>query len=126
VKTKKIVIEVNASFAKAKDTFMTKDGVVSITPPLDEDYFIARVRLFRDQAVQIFPKFGTIGCGFAKEKDWNTNLPIGCAAGKTADHIWHNRKYKRITRKQVVKAITVLQEFCVEAGLLQRERIGTF
>ena len=57
--------------------------------------------------------------------DWNTNLPIACAAEKTADHIFHNRKYKKITRRQVIKAIRVLQAFCVETGLEKRERIGT-
>ena len=125
-KRKKTVIEVNASFAPANDTFEAKGGVlVSITPPLDENYFIARIKLYRDQAVQIFPKFGTIGCGFAKETDWNTNLPIACAAEKTADHILHNKKYKKITRKQVIKAITVLQDWCVDMGLEKRERIGT-
>jgi hypothetical protein len=125
-KRKKTVIEINASFAKAETEFEARGITVSITPPLDEDYFIARVKLYRDQAVQIFPKFGTIGCGFAKETDWNTNLPIACAAEKTADHIFHNRKYKKITRKQVIKAITILQDFCVEMGLEKRERIGTF
>jgi hypothetical protein len=125
--SKKIVIEVNSSFVKAEDEFVAKGGItVSITPPLDEDYFIARIKLHRDQAVQVFPKFGTVGCGFAKEKDWNTNLPIACAAEKIADHILHNKKYKKITRWQVIKAIRALQDFCVEAGLEKRERIGTF
>lgn|SRR5271156_3715464 len=125
-KSKKIVIEVNASFVKAEDEFVAKGIPVLITPPLDEEYFIARVKLFRNQAVQVFPKFGTIGCGFSQEEDWNTNLPIACAAEKTAKHIWHNRKYKKITRKQVVQAITALQEWCIVMGLEKRERIGTF
>lgn len=126
-KKKRIVVEVNANFAKAEDEFVAKGGVpVMVTPPLDEDYFIARVRLCRDQAVQVFPKFGIVGCGFAQEEDWNTNLPIACSAGRIAGHIWRNRKYKRITREQVVAAILALQEWCVAAGLEKRERIGGF
>jgi hypothetical protein len=123
---KKITIEVNESFVQAQDSFVAVGNVpVLITPPLDEDYFIARVRLTRGQAVQVFPKFEIIGCGFAKEKDWNTNLPIACTAEQIADHIWHNRRYKVITRKQLIKAIVALQDWCVEMGLEKRGRIGT-
>lgn len=57
-------------------------GVIMITPALNEDYWAYRVRLSEKQAIVGFPKFGTIGIGFAVEDDdWNTNLPYsGCSA----------------------------------------------
>lgn len=71
------------------------DGIVSpnilLTPTIDEDYWLYRVRLTEDQAVVGFPKFFTIGIGFAVEEDWNTNLPYKTEATEIAKHIHHNR-----------------------------------
>ena len=47
-------------------------GVAMITPPIDEDYWAYRVRLSDTQSIVGFPKFGTVGIGFAVEEDWNT------------------------------------------------------
>ena len=103
-------VEINARFAKAKDSFEHKGGLVLITPPLDEDYWLYRVPLKRGQSIVAFPKFGLIGCGFAKEeKDWNTNLPINCDAVKIYEHIRVN-KGPGITRQQCIDAIKAIQE----------------
>lgn len=112
----KTTIEVNSKFARAGDSLVDPAGEIHmmITPPLDEDYFIARVVLHRDQAIVIFPKFGTIGCGFAQEKDWNTNLPIRLPSNKIYNHIKHNKKYREITKKQCLQAIDMLRDWAME------------
>ena len=65
-------------------------GAVLITPPINEDYWAYRVKLNDRQAVVGFPKFGTIGIGFAVEDDWNTNLPYTCQTIEIVSHLWHN------------------------------------
>lgn len=65
-------------------------GAALITPPINEDYWAYRVRLNDRQSVVGFPKFGTIGIGFAVEEDWNTNLPYTCETIEIVSHIWHN------------------------------------
>lgn len=67
--------------------------------------------LYKDQAIVIFPKFGTIGCGFAQEEDWNTNLPLSCDAEEIYNHIRHNKKYKQITDAQCLAAIRELRDW---------------
>ena len=82
---------------------------VLICPPVNEDYWIFKVELFKDQAILGFYKFATIGIGFAQEEDWNTNLPYTCNAKEIYEHIRHNKKYKEITKKQCIKAIELIQ-----------------
>lgn len=65
-------------------------ATVLLTPKIDEEYWSYRVRLNHRQAVIAFPKFGTIGVGFAREDDWNTNLPYTCSTLEIVSHIWHN------------------------------------
>jgi len=67
-------------------------GVVALfTPPISPDYWQYRVMVCDGQAVVGFPKFTTIGIGFAVEDDWNANLPYTSEASDIANHIWHNR-----------------------------------
>ncbi len=104
-------IEVNEKFAKANDSFQVGQGVVMITPPLDEEYWAYRVPLKHGQAIIAFPKFGMLGCGFAKEEDWNTNLPLDCPAKKIFAHIKHNKRYKDIPDADCIAAIQTLKDF---------------
>lgn len=105
-----VTIEVNRKFQPANNDTPLEGGLmVSITPDINADYFIARVPLFQDQSIVIFPKFGTIGCGFAQEEDWNTNLPIRSDAKVIYDHIAKNKKYPEITEEQCIEAIRMLQ-----------------
>jgi hypothetical protein len=85
-------------------------GPIMLTPPIDEDYWAYRVGLTEAQAVVGFPKFDTIGIGFAVEEDWNTNLPYTCPAADILAHIWHNRGDKQITKEMVRQAIELIQE----------------
>lgn len=106
------MIEVNERFREVNTTIATATGgAISITPPIESSYFIARVPLFKDQAIQIFPKFFTIGCGFAQEEDWNTNLPLSTDANTIFNHIKHNKKYEEISDQQCIDAIKELQKW---------------
>jgi len=104
-----VQVEVNASFLRASDTFESSQGAIAVTPPLDEGYWIYRVPLKHGQAIVAFPKFFTVGCGFAQEEDWNTNLPISCSASEIYNHIEHNKKYDDITREECIAAIEAIQ-----------------
>jgi len=68
------------------------DATALFTPPISEDYWEYRVMVADGQAVIGFPKFFTIGIGFAVEDyDWNTNLPYTVEAEDILRHIWKNR-----------------------------------
>jgi len=82
---------------------------ILFTPPVgDEDYWVFRVGLNEAQAVVGFPKFGTIGIGFAEEEDWNTNLPYTVSAEKILEHIWHNAG-PTVSREQALEAIEMIK-----------------
>jgi hypothetical protein len=123
-KEKGMNLEVNAKFAEANTAIKGRNGTtLLITPPLDADYFVARIPLSKGQSIVVFPKFGGYGCGFAQEEDWNTNLPISCQPEKIWDHIKHNRKHSSITKERGVLAIGMLQKWCVEEGLIKESDI---
>lgn len=86
-----------------------------ITPMVNEDYWLLRVRLSDHQAVIGFPKFNTIGIGFAQEEDdWNTNLPFRCHPDDIVEHIWVNRGDEAITKEMVKAAVEMIQEAASE------------
>lgn len=95
-------------------------GVVMITPPLDEDYWEYRVKLSETQAIVGFPKFMTIGIGFAEEEDWNTNLPYSSPANEIFDHIIHNKGDEGIADADVLKAIEMVRS----AAQADREKVA--
>lgn len=90
-------------------------GPFMLTPPISEDYWSYRVRVADGQAIVAFPKFGTIGIGFAVEEDWNTNLPYTSEAEAIFDHIEHNRGDDSIARETCVEAIRMIQD-AIKAG----------
>lgn len=112
---KKLKLEVNLNNIPndAAAERLKSQGIL-ITPPIDKDYWIVRINLFDDQYVQAFPKFGTIGIGFAIEDDWNTNLPYTSEADHIRKHIWHNRRYIAIKKKRTNRAISMIQDFLKE------------
>ena len=106
-------VEYNTNFKRDNDVIETDKTIIMITPSLDDNYWIFRVKLHKNQSVVAFPKFTTIGIGFAiEDDDWNTNLPYTCEAQVILDHIWSNHKYKEITKEQTLEAIKLLQEAC--------------
>jgi hypothetical protein len=87
------------------------DGAIMTTPDLDENYWAYRVRLTDSQAVLGFPKFFTIGIGFAVEdNDWNTNLPYTSSTEKIFNHIIKNKGDEAIPDEDVCEAIRLIQE----------------
>lgn len=81
-----------------------------VTPPVGEDYWRYRVALNdKGQAIIGFPKFATIGIGFAQEEDWNTNLPYNCDPQTIFDHIIHNKGDDQISDDDVMEAIRMIQ-----------------
>jgi len=85
--------------------------VIIATPDLNENYWSYRVRLSDNQAVLGFPKMATIGIGFEKEEDWNTNLPWWAPSDKILKHIIVNKGDSSIENKDVLTAIKMIREF---------------
>lgn len=94
---------------------------ILITPPIGDDYWLFRVKLTKAQAIIGFPKFGTIGIGFAKEKDWNTNLPYKCDAAEIFNHIKHNKCSRTISDDLCIAAIEMVRAaaFTLKSGAQQ-------
>lgn len=101
--------------AQQNETPMLAGGGVMMTPPIDEDYWEYRVRLSDKQAIVGFPKFFTIGIGFAVEEDWNTNLPYTCTAEEIFSHIKHNKGDDSITDEDAIRAIQMVQSAAIAA-----------
>lgn len=103
-------VELNANFSETQANFKLLDGsILMVTPPVGKAYWMLRVQLTEKQAIIAFPKFGTIGIGFAIESDWNTNLPYSRPAKEIFNHIEHNRGDDSITEADCIKAIEMLQ-----------------
>jgi hypothetical protein len=84
-------------------------GRIMMTPPIDKDYWLYRVKLSELQAIVGFPKFSTIGIGFAVEDDWNTNLPFTQTADEIFAHIAHNKGDEAISDADCIAAIRLVQ-----------------
>lgn len=80
-----------------------------MTPPISDDYWAYRVRVANGQAVLGFPKYGTIGIGFAVENDWNSNLPYWCGNEEIYKHIAHNRGTPDLSEAVCRRAIELIQ-----------------
>jgi hypothetical protein len=102
-------LEVNQNLVTLTAKIPVGEGFLTFTMPANEDYWLFRVRLFKDQSIIGFPKYGTIGIGFAIESDWNTNFPYTCDAEKILLHIAHNRKYREIASEDCLEAIKMIQ-----------------
>jgi hypothetical protein len=84
-------------------------STVLLTPPIGEDYWTYRVRVGDGQAIIGFPKYGTIGVGFAVEEDWNTNLPVPFASPEDVyEHIKHNKGDDSISDEDCIEAIRMI------------------
>jgi len=96
-------------------------GTAMLTPLIDEGYWLFRVRVSDKQAIVGFPKFFTIGIGFAVEEDWNTNFPYTCTAEEIYDHIEHNKADDSISRERCIEAIEMVRAAAAE---YQAERVA--
>jgi hypothetical protein len=114
-------VEINSQFMEENTEFKVGKSLVAVTPPLDEDYWLFRVRLSDKQAIVGFPKFFTIGIGFRVEEDWNTNLPYSCGAEEIYNHIKHNKGDDSISDEACIDAIKAIQK---QATRLQKAKKG--
>src|SRR5690606_236799 len=91
---------------------------IQMTPAIGKDYWSYRVRLSDRQAVIGFPKFGTIGIGFAVEdEDWNANLPFTVDAAEIAETIAHNKGDATVADRAVLRALEMVREAAAEDRL---------
>lgn len=95
----------------------TLGGLIELTPPIEPGYWSYRVKLSEKQAIVGFPKFSTIGIGFAEEEDWNTNLPyaswrdglrVKLPAEEIFEHVKHNKGDDAIADEDCLKAIQMV------------------
>lgn len=111
-------LELNQNFVASKDALVAGNHVILVTPSIDEDYWKVRVKLNKKgQAILGFPKFWTIGIGFAQEEDWNVNLPFTTDAEEIYQHIKHNKGDKSIPKKRCIEAIKMVQKAVVDYNL---------
>jgi hypothetical protein len=96
--------------ANETPVFKAGDTALMMTPPISDDYWEYRVMVGEGQAIVGFPKFMTIGIGFAVEDDWNTNLPFTCEAEEIWKHIRHNKGNDSIPDEWCIEAIRLVQE----------------
>ena len=105
-----LFLEVNT--ANVKDDGIIASGRILVTPSVGEkDYWVLRVKLSKKQSIIAFPKFLTLGVGFSKETNWNTNLPYSCEIDKIFNHIKQNKGSKTISDENCIKAIKMIQNF---------------
>jgi hypothetical protein len=101
-----------------EDTTGIFGNAVLVTADIHEDYYwMFRVRLTDTQAVVGFPKFGTIGIGFAEETKPNVNLPYRSGTASIVAHILCNKGDDTITDADVTQAV----ELVVQAAKLYKE-----
>jgi hypothetical protein len=116
----KLKLEINPDLVKDKTEKLNIGNTqILITPPIGEDYWLYRVKLYKSQAIIGFPKFCQIGIGFALEDDWNTNLPSTCTATKIFRHIRRNKKYKYISDNDCISAIKLIQKAVKRFGTVE-------
>lgn len=106
---RKLKLEVNESKVMAP-CFKVGNNIVYSTPPIDEDFWTFRVRLSDTQAMLGFPKVTTFGIGFAKETNWNTNLPYTTSAEAIYAHIKENKGDRSIRKADCIRAIQMIQD----------------
>lgn len=109
---KKLNLEFRNEFIPTITSHVVGNITMIITPPIDKDYWVFRVKVHKDQSIVAFPKFGTMGIGFTVESDWNTNFPYTKNATDIYNHIERNKKYDSIMKETCIEAIEILQRAC--------------
>jgi len=122
MEAKDLTLEINPKFIEGdENNFKLGNIKFMVTPPLDKDYWQFRVRVHDDQEIAGFPKFSQIGIGFAKEDEWNTNLPSSCSAKKIFEHIKVNKRYASIPDELCIAAIKLIQKAVKQMNKAERE-----
>lgn len=122
---KKFTLTLERNSKLVKDP--SEGSFIMFTPPVGAaDYWLLRVKVSANQAIIAFPKFSTIGIGFAKEKDWNTNLPWACSTEKIFNHIKHNKGRGNISDARCIEAIKMIQYAIFELKLDGNSKFNPF
>lgn len=123
MEAKDLVLEINPELLEGdENNFQIGNMKFIVTPPLDEDYWQFRVKVHDDQAIVGFPKMMTIGIGFAKEDNWNLNLPYkNTRAEDLYEYIKANKRYASIPDELCIKAIKMIQKVAGEMEKMERE-----
>jgi hypothetical protein len=119
---RKLVVEYKEGFQPSKDCIDTGKVIIMFTPAINKDYWIMRIKLYKNQALVAFPKFGLIGVGFAIESDWNTNLPYQTSPQRLYEHIKVNKKYDQLTRERCIEGLKLLQAACKQYEKEKKEK----
>jgi len=86
------------------------EGQAWLSPIVGDDYWSYRVVVGERQAILGFPKFTTIGIGFAFEEDENVNLPYTFDTDRIWNHIRCNKGDESILDEWCIEAIRLIQE----------------
>lgn len=103
-------------YTKKKDE--TKNARFLLGGAAKKEEILFVVKMFKEQAIIAFPKFGGIAISFLVEEDWNTNLPYQCKSEEIYNHIKCNKKYKEIKKKDCIVAIEKIQTACKVLDIL--------
>lgn len=119
-------LEVNKNCIDKTIHYTAENNHIMVSPPTGEDYWMFRVKLYKDQAVLGFPKYGLIGVGMAQEEEGNVNKPLEKDSSPEANanmiysHIKCNKKYKSITMQMIKDAIILIgngaAKYCNKGG----------
>jgi hypothetical protein len=123
MEAKDLVLEINPELLEGNENnFQIGNVKFIVTPPIDEDYWQFRVKVHDDQAIVGFPKIMTTGIGFAKEDEWNLNLPYkNSKAEEIFEWIKKNKRYASIPDELCIKAIKMIQKAAKEMEKVERE-----
>ena len=126
----KLTLEVNAEFVE--DGFDVAEGKLApaglmvpgiiATPNLNPDFWQYRVKFENGQAILGFPKFHTIGIGFALEQEWNINLPYDVPSEHILSHIIENKGDKDIKESDCLAAIKMVKRAAAKWDRFQKQR----
>lgn len=103
-----LTLEINKNSIDKTNYYSSGDNCIMVCPPTDENYWVFRVNLYKDQSVLGFLKYGLIGVGMAWEENSNTNLPTNSGVNRISNHIKCNKKYKNITLSMIKKAVQLI------------------
>lgn len=115
----KLVLEMKDKNVEEPKPLQVAGVSLLVTPPIDDEYWVFRVKVSKTQAIVGFPKFMTIGIGFAEETDWNTNLPYTCDALQIYEHIKHNKGRGNIRMEDCIEAIRMIQNAVARLKVIQ-------
>ncbi len=121
-----LVLEHNPRIVDKTKFFGGTGAICMMTPSAigEDDYWAFRVRLSETQAIISFPKFCTLGVGFQRETNWNTNLPCQSGVESLWRHIKQNKGDDAISDEDCLRALKMVVDASVEFMRTQKEKLA--